>query len=210
VGQVVDLGFNSTWNFDRSNYCGCRNFTSSKSKRVFSAFRENLDRDFALSVLFHGLYRAICDFRTLAMPSKDEVFHQVLLAEGFGGRYNYEAETEQAWFMPYDVIRQSIQVEAQIVRSHPERLKDLPEVYAGIANCTKINACAFKAGDTYYVAICYGAIRLLKATFLRLLSRPDVFPWLGDISRTPTWQRFPALPRDSSLLAWIPTEGKIG
>lgn len=139
------------------------------------------------------------------MNHHEDTFHNSLLAIGFGGRYDHKTESNPFRLLLYNSLIDGITAYAAEFRADPRCLRPFPEVFTGIANCTTINACAFRVMDTYYVAICRGVFDLLRETFLRLLSRPEVFPWIGDISREDPGKRFPLLPRDSSLLTgdWL-------
>jgi hypothetical protein len=141
------------------------------------------------------------------MPASEAIFDAKLRTFGLGGRYPHDTPTDEAWIFPYDTVITTIDVELERFRSSPQCLRPLPAVCAGIANCTRVDACAFLDDDTYYIAICQGVFRLLKATFLRLLSRPDVFPWLGNVANITPRTDVPRLPRDATALtpAYLPS-----
>ncbi len=93
----------------------------------------------------------------------------------------------------------SLHDNASKFRSNASLPRPFPEVYAGIANSPMMNACAFRVGDTYYIAVCRGVFDLLSEAFIRLLSRADVFPWLGNAPAVNSLVKLPPLRRDLAM-----------
>jgi hypothetical protein len=100
---------------------------------------------------------------------------------GFGGRYPHETLPANPETDLYETILAGPE-EFVVGRREedPQRFKDFPGIVTGIAESGDINAIAIRDPDTYYIAVCRGVIDKLIDIFPRLLSRPDVFPWLVD------------------------------
>ena len=98
-----------------------------------------------------------------------------------------------------ETLVNSLHDSASRFRSHPGLPRPFPNVHAGIAKCESMNACAFRVGDTYYIAVCRGVFDLLSEAFIRLLSRADVFPWLGNAPAAKLLSTLPPLKRDLAM-----------
>src|SRR5438094_3927136 len=90
------------------------------------------------------------------MNTRESIFDNFLLANGFGGRYAHETDPIKSHRDYYDILINGIYQHVSEFRASPECLKPFPEIFAGIAKCTAMNACAFRFADTFYVAVCRG------------------------------------------------------